>query len=92
MVPTLDFVPDQFGGLHLSDAAEEAPQLLLRHALRQVVYDQVGLGILIPIPSHVLFITIRHVKHLLQETNNKTIHQTQMRHMWAQGLTEESYF
>lgn len=63
---TCDFVSDQLGRLHLSDAAEEAPQLVLRHALRQVVHYQVGLGVLPLVPSHVVFITVRHVIHLLQ--------------------------
>lgn len=41
-VVTCRFVADQFGRLHLSHAAKEAAQLVLTHALRQVVHDQVG--------------------------------------------------
>lgn len=39
-------VADQLAALHLADAGEQAADLLLRHALRQVVDDQVGLGLL----------------------------------------------
>lgn len=63
---TCNFVSDQLGRFHLSDAAEEAPQLVLRHALRQVVHYQVGLGVLRFLPSHVVLITVRHVVNLLQ--------------------------
>lgn len=63
--PTCDFVSDQLCGLHLPDAAEEAPQLLLRHVLRQVVHDQVGLCVFALVPRHVVFITVGHVIHHL---------------------------
>lgn len=73
---TCDFVSDQLCGLHLPDAAEEAPQLLLRHVLRQVVHDQVGLCVFGLSPCHVVFITVWHVIHLLQERHNRSTHCT----------------
>lgn len=39
---TCYFVSDELSRFHLADAAEEAAQLVLAHALRQVVDDQVG--------------------------------------------------
>lgn len=63
---TCHFVADQLGRLHLPDAAEEAPQLVLCHALRQVVNYQVGLGVFTIVPSHVVFIAVRHFIHVLQ--------------------------
>ena len=60
---TLHFVADELSGVHLADAAEETVQLLLGHALRQVVDDEVGLGVFI-VP-HVVLVTVRHVKLLL---------------------------
>lgn len=44
---TCYFVPDQFGRLDVSDAAEQTPQLVLTHALRKVVHDQVGSGVFV---------------------------------------------
>merc|ERR1719357_1510311 len=44
---TCHFVPDELGGLDVADAAEQAAQLVLAHALRQVVHDQVGSGVLV---------------------------------------------
>lgn len=63
---TCHFVANQLGRLHLPDAAEEAPQLVLRHALRQVVNYQVGLGVFPLVPSQVVFVTVRHFIHVLQ--------------------------
>lgn len=44
---TCYFVSDELGRLHLAHAAEEAAQLVLAHALRQVVDDQVGPGLVV---------------------------------------------
>ena len=42
---TGDLVADEFAGLDVPQAAEEAAQLLLAHALGQVVDDQVGFAV-----------------------------------------------
>lgn len=42
---TCHFIADEFGRLHLADAAEETPQLVLAHVLGQVIDDKVGFGI-----------------------------------------------
>lgn len=42
---TCDLIPDQLAALQLSNAGEEGAQLLLRHRLRQVVDNEVGLGL-----------------------------------------------
>lgn len=39
---TCYFVADEFGWLDFADAAEQTAQLVLTHALRQVVHNQVG--------------------------------------------------
>ena len=54
---TCHFIPDEFGRLHLTDAAEETPQLVLTHVLRQVIHYKVGFCIFVFI-SHVVFITV----------------------------------
>lgn len=59
---TCHFVPDELGGLNVAHAAEQAAQLVLTHALRQVVHNQVGPGVLIL--HHLLAITI--IVQLLQ--------------------------
>ena len=43
---TGDFIADEFAALDVADAAEEAANLLLGHGLRQVVDDEVRLGLL----------------------------------------------
>lgn len=43
---TCYFVSDELARLDLSDAAEQALELVLGHVLRQVVDDQVGLAVL----------------------------------------------
>ena len=54
---TCHFIPDEFGRLHLPDAAEQAPQLILAHVLRQVIHNKVGFCIFVFI-SQVVFITV----------------------------------
>lgn len=66
VLPTCHFVSHQLGRLDLSNAVEEASQLILSHTLRQVVHYQVSLCILRLIPAHVIFITVRHLIHVLQ--------------------------
>lgn len=44
---TCDLIPHQLAGLDLSDASEEAAELLLGHVLRQVVDDEVGLAVIV---------------------------------------------
>jgi hypothetical protein len=45
--PTCNFVPDEFTALDFANGGEEGADLLLRHRLRQVVDDQVCLGLLL---------------------------------------------
>lgn len=54
---TCHFIADEFGRLHLADAAEETPQLILGHTLGQVIDDEVGFGIF-GLIFHVVIITI----------------------------------
>ena len=42
---TCDFIPDELTALHLPDGGEERADLLMRHRLRQVVDNQVGLPV-----------------------------------------------
>ena len=44
---TCDLVPHQLAGLDLSDAAEQAAELLLGHVLGQVVDNKVGLAVVV---------------------------------------------
>lgn len=44
---TCYFVADEFGGLDIADTAEKTAKLVLTHALRQVVHNQVGPRILV---------------------------------------------
>lgn len=53
---TCNFVPDEFGGLNVAHTAEQTPQFVLAHALRQVVDNQVGSGIIVL--HHLLAVSI----------------------------------
>lgn len=44
---TGDFVADQLAALDITDAGEERLYLLLCHRLRQIVYDQISLAVLL---------------------------------------------
>lgn len=59
------FVTNKFSRLHLPNAAEETPQLILAHILRQIVDDEVCFGIFRLI-GHVIFVTVRHVIDFLE--------------------------
>ena len=51
---TCRFVPDELAALDLADAGEERAYVVLRHVLRQVVDDEVGLALLQRALAHVL--------------------------------------
>lgn len=72
---TSHFVPNKFGRLHLTDAAEQTAQLILRHVLRQVIDYEVCFSIFWLI-SQVALKTVRDVISVLFNTKEKNIHLT----------------
>lgn len=61
---TSHFVPNKFGRLHLTDAAKQTAQLILRHVLWQVIDYQVCFSIFWLV-SQVAFKTVRDVVGVL---------------------------
>lgn len=63
VVFTCDLVSDELARLHLPYGREERADLLLRHGLRQVVDDQVGLRVLAPAAPVLLAAATLHSVH-----------------------------